>query len=527
MATIDKALGNAADKVIGNAGAVVDTVGSASDSAADNSAVDTAVIIIVGATGDLAKRKLIPALLRLYALDKISCPILCIGRRQLSDKDFVDILEIKKNVSSESKDISGKLASFLNNLHYIPVDFSGNTTDWTELKRKIRELDSKHNCNGNRLFYLATPPNMFETFSEMAKASGILTGKGWKRIVFEKPFGYDLKSAKQLNAHVASIFKEEDIYRIDHYLGKELVQNIIVLRFANTIFEQIWNSRFIDHVQITAAEAIGIESRGEYYDSTGAIRDMLQSHMLQVLSFVAMECPKSMDADSIRDEKVRVFRKLKMPKPNDVVIGQYGKGIIDGNEVRAYVEEKNVAPDSKTETFAAVKLYVKSRRWKNVPFYLRTAKRYKRRYAEVNLVLKDVETRLFQSSAIVLPNVISIRIQPDEGIAIRFNYKQPGQKMHLSPVVMDFCHHCEFGMNTPEAYETLLHEIMLGDQTLFTRWDGLEETWTFTDKLMKIVKKKYKSPPIYPAGSKGPDESQDMIIKDSRKWIYFERKAKH
>jgi glucose-6-phosphate 1-dehydrogenase len=363
--------------------------------------------------------------------------------------------------------------------------------------------------------------------TEKMKKGGLLQGKGWKRVVYEKPFGYDLKSARKLNRCVTSVFQEKEIYRIDHYLGKELVQNILVLRFANSLFEQIWNKKFIDHIQITIAEKVGVGERGRYYDHVGAVRDMVQNHLLQVLSLVAMEPPVSIQADAIRDKKVKVLRVLRKSKPSDIVIGQYGRGKVDGKTVKAYREEAFVNANSDTETFAALKVCLDNKRWKGVPFYIRTGKRLKERLAEVNLVLKDVACKLFCSNETFFgPNIVSLRIQPQEGFAVRFNVKKPGPVLYPFPVSMEFSHKAEFGMNTPEAYKILLHEIMLGSQTLFTRWDGVEESWKFADRLLKIVKNKTKNFPNYRAGTFGPKEAEDLLHRDGRNWIVFERKVK-
>lgn len=474
------------------------------------------IIIIFGVTGDLTKRKLIPALYKLYekGILKENTPIVSVARRNLPKSEFVRLLDINQFIPHADKKI---LREFLKRMYYFPLNFqSENLSGFTAFINKIEE---EYKCKGNKIFYLATPQDLFEQIVGIIKSAGLLKGSGWKKVVFEKPFGYDLASARKLNSYISSVFSEKEIYRIDHYLAKELVQNILVFRFANSVFEQIWNNKFVDHVQITIAEKLGVETRGIYYDKAGAVRDIVQNHLLQVLSLSAMEPPKSMNADDIRDEKFKVLRALQKVSPDEVVIGQYGSGIIDGKEVLPYLKELNVPPESETETFAALKIYINNKRWEGVPFYVRTGKRLAKSYAEINLILKDVASHLFRESSIFkYPNIITIRIQPDEGIVIKFNAKYPGPKINLHPVIMEYCHHCLFALNTPEAYETLLQQIIIGDQTLFTRWDGVEESWKFIDFVLDIVKNKKKNFPNYKAGSFGPKEADDMLKKDEREW---------
>lgn len=478
---------------------------------------DNGMIIIFGATGDLTKRKLIPAFYNLYTKEVITgkMPIVCVARRIITQDQFVGLLNLKEFIPQVNQE---RLAQFLKQIYYYPLDLQ-ESKNHPGFKEYINKVDKRHNCKGNRIFYLALPPNLFEPAVDIVKSNNLLKGKGWKRVVFEKPFGYDLVSARELNKRIYSAFKEDDIYRIDHYLGKELVQNILVLRFANSIFEQIWNNKFVDHVQITIAEKIGVETRGAYYDKAGAVRDMVQNHLLQILSLASMEPPQSLHADHIRDEKVKVFKALQKIKADEIVIGQYGEGVIDGKKVLPYRKERLVSPDSETETYAALKVRINNKRWKGVPFYVRTGKRLAARYAQIDLVLKDVSCKLFfKQEPGALPNVITIRIQPDEGIAIKFNAKYPGYEMKLHPATMEFCHPCKFEMNTPEAYETLVYEIMLGDQTLFTRWNGVEASWKYIDPVIKIAKNRKKEFPNYRAGSFGPEEADRLLKQDGRQW---------
>ncbi len=475
------------------------------------------IIIIFGATGDLTRRKLIPALYNLYAKEIIKgkVPIVCVARRLIAKDEFVQLLNPEKFIPQVNQK---RLSQFLKQVYYYPMDIQKNTT-YSLFAEFISRIDRIHDCKGNRIFYFALPPNLFEPAVGILRSTNLLNREGWKRVVFEKPFGCDLSSATELNGCISSVFGEDDIYRIDHYLGKEAVQNILALRFANSIFEEIWNNRFVDHVQITVAERIGVEGRGSYYERAGAIRDMVQNHLLQVLSLTSMEPPESLDPEHFRDEKVKVFRSLQKIKPAEVVIGQYGKGLIDSKKVLPYRKEMHIFPNSETETYAALKVRIDNKRWKGVPFYLRTGKRLAASYAEINLVLKYVPNKLFsmQGSG-PLPNVITIRIQPDEGIVIRFNAKYPGHGMNLQPANMEFCHPSQFYVNSPKAYETLLREIISGDQTLFTRWDGIEASWKYTDSILEITGKKKKGFPNYRAGSFGPQEADKLIKGDGREW---------
>lgn len=473
------------------------------------------MMVLFGATGDLTKRKLMPALFRLYQkgfLNK-STPIACIGRRPISRSEFMELLNMSKFIPEALKK-----PSFLKLIHYHQIDFESKSH--SEFIKFTKSLESKYNCTGNKIFYLAMPPTLFGPTIHILDESGILKGKGWKRVVFEKPFGRDLKSARALNKQVSSVFKEEQIYRIDHYLGKELVQNIMVFRFANSIFEQIWSRKFIDHVQITIAETDGVGSRAGYYEKSGAIRDMLQNHALQVLAMIAMESPLTINADDIRDMKVQVMKALRPLDKNDLVLGQYSDGVIEKKKVKGYRKEPNVNPKSNIETYSALKLHIDNPRWQGVPFFIRSGKRMASKYAEVNLILKDVTCNLFCTEEVVeSPNIITIRIQPNEGIAIKFNSKFPGAGVKIHPVVMDFCHTCLFGLNTPEAYETLLHEIMTGDQTLFTRWDEVEYSWRYVDPILKLADNLRKKIPKYKSGTFGPKQADELLRRNDRSWL--------
>lgn len=475
--------------------------------------MENQMLVIFGSTGDLTKRKLIPGLYKLYSKNHFkNIPIVCVGRRNLSNDEFFDVIGIDKTLEKYDKI---KVNEFKGLIDYYGFSFADE--NYNKFEKYLDTVDNKFRCDGNKIFYLATASDLFENIVEQLYKSNILKGQGFKRVVFEKPFGSDLKSAIMLNDNIKKHFNEHEIYRIDHYLGKELVQDIMVFRFSNSIFEQIWNNKFIDNVQIVVSEKLGVESRGEYYDKTGALRDMIQNHLLQLLSLVTMQAPKTLSADDIRDAKVKVLKKAKI---SDFVTAQYKAGKIDGKKVIGYRAENKVFKNSNTETFACVKAFVNNRIWRGVPFYLMTGKRLKEQYAEVNLVLKDVSCNLFNHDSDG-SNMISIRIQPDEGIVIQFNVKEPG-KSGLTPVTMEFCHHCEFAMATPEAYEKLLSEIMIGNQTLFTRFDALEASWKIVDKVIKKAGKKQVS--FYDAGSVLPKAVLDMLAKDKVDFVKIPRK---
>src|SRR5688572_11821397 len=445
-------------------------------------------IIIFGASGDLAKRKLIPALYELAReklLDERSY-IVGYSRSEMTDEQYRKEMRsaVEKHARSQpiDEDVWKKLEP---RLYYTRADY-GSTDDHARVGATLGRLDKKFGCNQNRLFYLATPPETFDDIitrlgeRELAEKGQNADPSIWHRIIIEKPFGRDLASAKALNALLHRYFTEDQVFRIDHYLGKETVQNLMVMRFANSIFEPIWNYRYIDHVQITVSETLGVGTRAGYYDKSGALRDMVQNHMFQLMALVAMEPPAALDAVSIRDEKVKVFRSARKIRPEQVeqfaIRGQYGPGELAGQKTQGYLKEKDVPSDSKTETFAALKVFIDNWRWSGMPFYLRTGKFLPQKLSEVVVRFRSPPLTLFQKQceSPVYPNDLIIRVQPAEGISWRLNGKVPGGQLNIKSVALDFLYETAFNVEPPEAYERLIFDAMMGDQTLFIRADETE-----------------------------------------------------
>ena len=492
------------------------------------------LIIIFGASGDLTKRKLIPALYHLWdtkqAPEKFA--ILGIARSKFTDDEFRDAMY---EFSSKSYPDQDKWQKFAKRMHYHAAD-STNREDWQGIRARIGSLAEDHGTGRNLLFYLSMAPQFFEPIIKNIGVSDLVTegrlfcsigeNKPWQRIVIEKPFGADPESAVHLNNVVAEVFDEEATYRIDHYLGKELVQNMMVLRFANSIFEPLWNRQYIDHVQITASETVGVEGRGSYYDSEngGAMRDMVQSHLLQVLSVVAMEPPVSMDAEDIRTEKIKVFKALRVPSEGEVphiaVRGQYGAGSIKGETIPAYRDNDGVAPDSQTDTYAAMQFNVDTWRWGGVPFYLRSGKAMAAKRTEIVIYFKPTPHCLFREQAKKYKqNQIVIGIHPDEGVRIRFEGKVPGLGMNIKDVVMDFNYIQQWKVEPPDGYATLLHDTMRGDQTLFKHRDEIESAWNAVQPVLDYWQDNPQDDlPNYNAGTWGPSAADIMMARDGRYW---------
>ena len=483
---------------------------------------------IFGATGDLTHRKLLPALYFLESerILKEDFKILCVARKAKKDEEFKKEAAASIRKYSRIKVKDDLLAKTISRISYFRLDFE-QKDDYAALKGRIEKIAGEKCASIDRIFYLAIPSELFEVVVRNMDASKLASEKGGHtRLVFEKPFGRDLASAKQLNKIVTSLFSEEQIYRIDHYLAKELVQNLIVMRFGNTIFEPLWNKEYIDHVQITVAETLGVENRAGYYDKSGSLRDVVQNHILQLLCLVGMSAPKSLNGEDIRDAKMKVLKSVvKTPSIRDhSVKGQYVKGMVDDAPAQSYRDEEGVPFDSTTDTYFALKFHLKSQLWKNVPFYVRTGKRLKERGTEIVIVYKQPASRLFKERGHELENnTLVVRVQPEEGIIFNFNSKVPGNKVMIEPVAMEFCHECKFGPNSPEAYERLLHDVMQGDQTLFTRWDEVKHSWQLIDKIAAAWENVAPSP--YEAGSWGPKEADRLIEKDGRKWVVPKKPA--
>ena len=487
-------------------------------------------MVIFGASGDLTERKLVPALYYLTRERLLPAGFSVIGaaKTPYSDDQFRD--KMRAAIQKFLKLPEGNdpfLDSFCKGIFYVSGNF-GEADAYPQVAALLERLDRERGTSGNRLFYLSTPPSFFPVAIQHLGAAGLAKPKdpqaGWARLVIEKPFGRDLKSARELNRTVKSVFEEEQIYRIDHYLGKETVQNLIVFRFANRIYEPLWNNRYIEQMQITVAEDLGVENRGSYYEEAGLVRDMIQNHVLQLLALVAMEPPARFDATEVRDEKAKVMRSIRpisLDRINEFAVrGQYTEGSVGGHKVPGYRAEPKVSPESATETYAALKLLIDNWRWADVPFYLRSGKRLAKRVSEISVQFRRVPHMLFQDAMDnIEPNLLSVHIQPNEGISSRFCAKLPGTTMLIRPVMMDFRYGESFGAPPPTAYETLLLDCMLGDGTLFTRDDTVELAWGLIDPILERWREeKDKGLAFYPAGSWGPAEADAFLERDGRRW---------
>jgi len=485
-------------------------------------------IVIFGATGDLTRRKLVPALFRLAEQRLIPAEFAIVGisRSVWSNDEFRSRMRDAVNTFSGGKPVEDDIwSSFAQGLFYIPGDIN-NPETYTRLKTLLDQIAKERSTGHNRVFYLSTAPAQYSDAIKNLGSSGLAEQNEdhWTRIIIEKPFGTDLASARQLNAEVAAGFDEDQVYRIDHYLGKETVQNLIIFRFANGIFEPIWNRQYIDHVQITNSETIGVEGRGAYYESAGVVRDMIQNHVFQVLSLVAMEPPISLSGNAVRDEKIKAMqavRNFTSDNVNDFAVrGQYGPGSVGGQAVPGYREEPGVNPESQTETFAALKLYFDNWRWAGVPFFLRSGKRMPKRVTEIAIQFKQAPHLLFSQYAEqnLEPNVLVVRVQPDEGITLRIGVKIPGQQTRLRWVNMDFRYGGSFGVDPPEAYERLLLDCVLGDATLYARRDMTERGWEIVMPILEASQTQKESFPNYEAGSWGPARAFEFIEAEGRQW---------
>jgi len=480
---------------------------------------DPCILVIFGASGDLTKRKLFPALysLAFRRLLPEEFAVVGVARTEETDEEFKERMKeaVQEHGRDEFRDDVWELLA--DGIRYVAMDFPDEEGE-NRVAETLAELDAERGTRGNRVYYLATPPDVFATVvRELGKRRKT---QGWTRLIIEKPFGRDLQSARELQSVIERNFQESEVFRIDHYLGKETVQNMLVLRFANGIFEPIWNRQFVDHVQITVGESIGIEGRAAYYEQAGAIRDIFQNHLLQLIAIAAMEPPIDFTADSVRNEKVKVLRAIHTPGPKSVARGQYGRGFIEGKEVPGYREEEGVDPQSMTETYVAAKLYVDNWRWADTPWYVRTGKRLPRRETTIAIQFKRAPHPPFEelSAEGLRPNVLIIHVQPDEGISLAISVKVPGHGMTIRPVHMDFLYGGAFRTGLPEAYERLILDAMLGDATLFTRIDEVEEQWSLVDAMVAAWARDRPAFPNYPAGTWGPPSADDLLQRDGRSW---------
>ncbi|PIS02946.1 MAG: glucose-6-phosphate dehydrogenase [Chlamydiae bacterium CG10_big_fil_rev_8_21_14_0_10_42_34] len=493
--------------------------------------IDPCTVVIFGATGDLTGRKLAPAIYNLGREGLLPANFACVGfaRREKTNEQFREELKTNINEHSRTKPIDDSFwKNFENQVFYHRSEFDSDE-GYQALAELLKQIDAKHATRGNRVFYLSVQPKFFPIIIEKLAKNGLIydthkTTDQWSRVIIEKPFGHNASSAKELQANISKHLDESQIYRIDHYLGKETVQNLLVFRFANAIFESLWNYKHINQVQITVAEDIGIGTRGHFFEEEGLLRDVVQNHMMQLLSLVAMEPPVSLSAGAIRDEKVKVLQSIRPLTEEDfksnVVRGQYGPGFINGQKTLGYREEKDVDPKSNIETFLALRLFIDNWRWAGVPFYLRGGKRLPKRGTEIAIVFNDAPGVLFkQNGRKNDPNVLAMRIQPDEGIAMKINCKVPGPSSPIQPVKMDFRYGSYFGQSPPEAYERLIWDCITGDSTLFARADEVEQSWKILTPLLDHWEKNPKSEfPNYAAGTWGPAAADEMIAKDNRSW---------
>jgi glucose-6-phosphate 1-dehydrogenase len=480
--------------------------------------------VIFGANGDLTKRKLIPALYRLAYDRRLPAGIAILGnsRTDLSDEAFRDRMREALAEFLDDTPFDQQLwDDFSRSLFYV----SGDVHDpdlYSKIARRLEDFETDPRTEGNALFYLSTQPSHYDAVVRGIGYAKMQRGRGWRRIVVEKPFGHDLSTARALNCTLQEVFPEPDIYRIDHYLGKETVQNILAFRFGNGIFEPIWNRRYVDCVQITAAESIGVEGRGSYYQEAGALRDMIQNHLLQVMATVAMEPPATFEPTAVRDERAKLLRSISPITPEQVpqasVAGQYGSGRDGGVELPGFRQEPGVDPESQTDTYSAVRFYVDNWRWAKVPFYVRSGKRLPKRVTDIAVQFHSPPHTPFGPTGESAPNLLIVRVQPEEGLSLRFLSKQPGEGMRLRPVSMDFNYGSSFGSRSPSAYETLLVDAMVGDPTLYTRQDMVEASWTAVQPILDYRATHPQEFPNYPAGTWGPKESDRMIAATGHTW---------
>ncbi len=488
--------------------------------------VPECVVVIFGANGDLTKRKLMPALYRLAYDRRLSAGFAVVGisRTPLSDDDFRSkMLDAIKEFSEDTKFDENVWRGFAQGLFYVAGDI-GDDALYGTLAAKLGEIGGARHTGGNILFYLSIQPSQYATAALGIGKAGLGKGDGWRRLIVEKPFGHDLASARELSHRLHEVFPESEVYRIDHYLGKETVQNILAFRFGNGIFEPLWNRRYVNHVQITAAESIGVEGRGAYYQEVGALADMIQNHLLQVMATIAMEPSASFRATSVRDERSKLLRSIKPMNPcqisENAVAGQYGPARVGGQDLPGFRQEPGVKPDARTDTFAAVTFFVENWRWAGVPFYVRTGKRLPKRVTEIAIQFNQAPLAMFEDEdgGGTAPNLLIVRIQPEEGISLKFLSKRPGSGMTLRPVSMDFNYGSSFGERSPSAYETLLLDAIVGDPTLYTRQDMVEASWVVVQPIQEVWRNTKFDFPNYAAGSWGPAAADEMLARRGHTW---------
>jgi len=491
-----------------------------------NKAPNSTQFVIFGGSGDLSRAKLIPALFKLSVRDILprQFSLIALDRQHENRKDFIDDLENSLPETLPEVFTREEWKNFKSNIDYLKLDFN-QEAGYRRLQERLNEIETASELPSKRVFYLATSPKFFPVIATGLQKSGLnnTTQPGWPRLVIEKPFGHDLNTACEYNDRITDIYPEENIYRIDHYLGKAMIQNILTMRFANMFFEPIWNKNYIDNIQIISTERMGIKNRGKYYDRAGALLDMVQSHLLQMLALIAMEPPADMSTASIRQEKIKVLCSLPELGPENVeenvVLGQYS-GRKEGQEyIKGYQEEDNVRPDSSTETFAAIKLNIDNLRWQGVPFYLKTGKRLQTKNTKIFVQFKTDFHPSLRGADSPEANLLIIKVQPREGVSLQFNAKEPGSQDKIAPVFMDFCQEAPRELKeTPAAYEELLAGLFRGDQSLFTHWQGVKNSWQFIDSLRKSAEKIDLTPEKYEAGSRGPEAAKNLIQSESRIW---------
>jgi glucose-6-phosphate 1-dehydrogenase len=502
-----------------------------------NSKMPPCAVVIFGANGDLTRRKLLPALYRLAWEGRLApgFAIVGISRTAMSDDEFRGHMRESIEKFLEDSPFDEDLwRSFAQGLFYMAGDVA-DADMYRRLADCLKEVEQARQTGSNILFYLSTQPSQYAPIAEGIGAANLAKGEGWRRIIIEKPFGRDLASARELNRRLQKVFQESEIYRIDHYLGKETVQNILAFRFGNGIFEPLWNRRYIDHVQITAAESIGVEGRGAYYQEAGALRDMVQNHLLQVMATVTMEPSATFSADAVRDERAKLLRSIHVMKPEEIaantVAGQYGPGRVGGEDIAGFRQEKGVNPESQAETYVAATFLVGNWRWAGVPFYIRTGKSLPKRVTEIAIHFRSAPLAVFHnepgegatdadapSDYEAVPNLLILRIQPEEGISLKFNSKRPGAGMTLRPVSMDFNYGSSFGERSPSAYETLLLDAIAGDATLYTRQDMVEASWSVVQPILDYWSTRKFAFPNYAPGTWGPREADEMLARRGHSW---------